>query len=119
MPLRFEPFPDFDSMREGMRPQPVPGLPGVSAWASFAAMRRLSDATGINDPGQLLAELLRGNSKVIQESVSHVLIHDADKSAFVGFVDDVPVPLMPLGRLLADAVHRRLFGEGLEGGSDD
>lgn len=104
---------DFSTMPEAMRPQAIAKMPGCSAWASFSAMRQLSEATNIGAGGQLLAELLRANPLVLEEAVPRLIINP-DGSRWSGNVDDVPIPLLELGQILADAVSRRLFGRPLE-----
>ncbi|MFI0847882.1 hypothetical protein [Mesorhizobium sp. IMUNJ 23232] len=103
---------NFANMPEAMRPQPVPNAPGVTCWASFAAMRQLCEATGIGAPGQVMAELLRANPATIEEAVARLVLNP-DGTRWSGTPDDLPVALMELGRLLADSVHRRLFGSPL------
>lgn len=106
--------PDFGKMRPAMRPIAIPEMPGCSAWASFTALRQATDATGIHNAGALLADLLNGNPKTIEECVGRFIIHDADASRFVGSVDDIPLAVFPLGRLLARACHARILGEDLD-----
>lgn len=106
--------PDFSKMRPAMRPIAIPEMPGCSAWASFAALREATQATGVHNAGTLLADLLNGNPKVIEECTSRFIIHDADASRFTGTVDDVPLAVLPLGRLLARACHARILGEDLD-----
>jgi hypothetical protein len=99
-------------MPDAMRPIPIEAMPGCSAWASFSALRQLSEATGIGPGGQILAELLHANPRVLEEAVPRLIINP-DGSRWSGSADDVPLSLLELGRLLGDAVCRRLTGEPL------
>lgn len=104
---------DFSAMPEAMRPQPIAAMPGCSAWCSFSAVRQISEATAFASSAEILSGLLRGNAFMIEEAAPR-LIMNPDGSRWSGNVDDLPLPLLEMGRVLGDAVHRRLFGSPLE-----
>jgi len=96
-----------------MRPVDVPGLPGVVAWASFSALAQLQKALEVRSGGDMLAAMLRGDLRAIEEATPRFLLN-SDGSRWQGGVDLVPIPTLELGQLLANALHRRLFGTPLE-----
>ncbi|MDQ6434379.1 hypothetical protein RB623_09995 [Mesorhizobium sp. LHD-90] len=99
-------------MPEAMRPQPIPTMPGVSAFFSFSAAKQACEATSIPVAPHLMAALLRGEPGAIEECVPRGLIN-SDGSRWSAGVDEIPLPTLTLGRILADALHRRLLGEAL------
>lgn len=105
------PFPD--NLRPEMRPQPIPEMPGVSAYFSFSAAAQVCEAANIPVGANLLAALLRGEPRAIEEATPRGLINP-DGSRWQGGPDAVPLPVLELGRILADALSRRLLGEPLE-----
>lgn len=106
-------FPD--NLRAEMRPVPIAEMPGVSAFFSFSAAAQAAQASGIPVGANLLASLLRGEAAAIEECVSRGLVNP-DGSRWQGGSDAVPLPILEIGRILADALHRRLFGTPLDMG---
>ncbi|MFI0843965.1 hypothetical protein [Mesorhizobium sp. IMUNJ 23232] len=104
-------FPE--NLRPEMAPQPVDGMPGVFAYFSFSAVGQTCEAAGLPAAAALLAALLRGEVKAIEEGVSRGLIN-SDGSRWAAGVDAVPLPTLEIGRILSDALHRRLWGKPLD-----
>lgn len=109
-----------ENLPEGMAPIAVEGMPGVVAWFSFSATRQACEAAGHVVAAGMLTALLRGEPRAIEEAVPRALLN-SDGSRWQAGPDAVPLPTLELGRLLADALHRRLFGEPLkiEGGTNE
>lgn len=110
---------DFSKMPEALRPQPFPALPGCSVHFSVTGLKNLQNATGIMSISALMSALLHGDINVIEEAAARGILN-GDGSTWAGGVDPIPLDLMTLGRILADALHRRWFGRPLDlEGSDD
>jgi hypothetical protein len=107
------PFPE--NLRPEMRPVPIAEMPGVSAFFGFSAAAQACEAAGIPVGANLLAALLRGEPRAIEEATPRGLINP-DGSRWQGGPDAVPLPVLELGKILADALHRRLFGTALDMG---
>lgn len=114
MTMTPKPRIDFDSMPGPMRPQPLPGLPGCRVYASFSAMRELAEKTGIQSGPAIIGELLRANASVI-EVAAGLMVLNPDGTRWTAGIDMLPLPIMQLATIFADAASRRLFGEPLEG----
>ncbi|PBB85726.1 hypothetical protein [Mesorhizobium sp. WSM3876] len=103
-----------EGLREEMQPQPFPveGL-GLQLYATSTDLDRIQDAMEVDGMLVVMNRLLRADMTAINAAAQHCLMY-SDRTAWSGDVDTLPVGTMELGALLADAVHRRLFGTSLE-----
>ncbi|TPM36626.1 hypothetical protein [Mesorhizobium sp. B2-3-5] len=117
-PPRKKPVPE--SLREDMKPRPFPVEgSGLSLYATPLDLANLQAA--LDEEGLLvvLHRLLRADIEAINAAAPHCLMNP-DFTPWVGDVDSLPLSVMELGNLLADVVHRRIFGRQLtiEAGPD-
>lgn len=109
-----------ETLREEMKPRPFPieGI-GLALYTTPIDLANLQAA--LDEEGQLvvLNRLLRADIAAINAAAQHCLMNP-DGTAWSGEVDSLPVSVMELGQLLADTVHRRIFGRALkiEAGGD-
>lgn len=103
---------DFSTLRPEMRPVPIPEMPGCALFVSLSAAKNLESACGVAAP-EIMRRLLHGDIAAIEEAAARSIVNP-DGSVWSGSADAVPLPTLELGRLLADALHRRLFGRPLD-----
>lgn len=109
---------DLTKLPEALRPVPIPEMPGCSLFVSVSAAKNIEAACAVPST-EILARLLRGDIATIEETSARSVINP-DGSPWTGSADDVPLPVLELGKRLADALSRRLFGRPLDlEGSDD
>lgn len=103
---------DLTKLPEALRPVPIPEMPGCSLFVSVSAAKNIESACGVPST-EILARLLRGDIATIEEVTARTIVNP-DGSPWTGSADDVPLPVLELGKRLADALHRRLVGRPLD-----
>lgn len=95
-----------------MSPQPIPEMPGCSFHCSFRDLGDIESATGLHGCTALIAALLRAETAVVEAAAARI-VKNPDMSRFAGDIGEIPLPVITLAQRLADAVHRRGWGQPL------
>lgn len=111
MTARKKPVPD--ALHDEMRPQPFPVV-GLVCYATNSDLHELQKALDEEGALAVMQRLLRADHGAISEAAKFCLMNVADNTPWTGDVDTLPISTMELGQILADAVHRRLFGRKLQ-----
>lgn len=99
-------------LREVMKPQAFPELPGCTFHFSFRDVGDLESATSLAGCTSLIAALLRAETRVVEEAAARG-VKNPDGSRYSGDIDGIPLSIIELSRRLADALHRRAWGAPL------